>query len=379
MLDPGELVVMQITVESRTDAVVDGLEGILSTTSPGVTIHNRHATYPSLPARGTVPSNGPHYTLTVDPAACTTIVTFDLELRYEGRVRRSSFQVRVGEPETVTLLDDDFEADLGWTTDAGTSTQGFWVREDPIGVLDYQSRLSNPEDDTSDPGNTCWVTGNGELTGKKDENNNDVDDGAVTLTSPYFGRFHMLSLDLSYDRWYYDVDSGNSFAVEVSNNGGLDWALVEELIYDNGGWQRYSVDLFPLLPPTDDMLLRFVVEDDYVDDPVEGAVDEILIEGVWVSCQPYDPPAMLPPNSVGDTLMVDIDTNGHAVLNWDEPPVDGGHDAAALYRVDRAVMTTGPFAEAGSSTVTRWVDVDALTAADSHFYSVRAENAGGGE
>jgi hypothetical protein len=223
------------------------------------------------------------------------------------------------------------------------------------------------------------VTGNGELNGKKDENNNDVDGGEVTLTSPYFGRLHMLSLDLSYDRWYYDVGAGNRFTVEVSNDGGYNWTTVEELIYDNGGWQTHSVDLFALLPPTDDMLLRFIVEDTGEDDAVEGGVDEVLVEGVWVNCQPYDPPAMLPPNPVGNTLMVDVDTDGHAVMTWDAPPVDGTHDAATLYRIERAVMTTVPFAEAGSATVTRWVDVDALTAADSYFYTVRAENNGGGE
>jgi subtilisin family serine protease len=379
MIDPGETVVMQIAVESRTDTVIAELEGILSSRTPGITIHNRHASYPSLPARGTATSNAPHYSLSIDPTACSTVAVFDLELRYDGEVRRSSFAVRVGEPETVVLLDDDFEADLGWTTDDGTSTQGFWVREDPIGVLDYQSRLSNPEDDTSDPGVTCWVTGNGELTGKKDENNNDVDDGQVTLTSPYFGRLYMLSLDLSYDRWYYDVGAGNRFTVEVSNDGGFGWSTIEERIYGNGGWQTNIVDLFALLPPTDDMLLRFIVEDTGDDDAVEGAVDEVLIEGIWVNCQPHDPPAMLPPNGVGNTLMVDVDTDGHAVLTWDAPPVDGGHDAATLYRVERAVMTTGSFAEAGSATVTRWADIDALSAPESYFYTVRAENSGGPE
>jgi len=379
MLDPGERVVMQITGMSRTDAAIAGLEGILSSRTPGITIHNQHATYPGLPARGTATSNAPHYSLTIDPDACTTVAVFDLELRYGGEIRRSSFAVRVGEPETVTLLADDFETDLGWATDAGTATQGFWVREDPIGVQDDQSRFSNPEDDTSDPGDTCWVTGDGELTGRKDENNNDVDDGAVTLTSPPFGLFHMLSLELSYDRWFYDVESGNRFTAEVSNDGGLNWTTAENLIFGNGGWQRSTVDLFALFPPTDDMLLRFVVEDDFIDDPVEGAVDEILIEGVWVNCQPYDPPAALPPNPVGDTVMVVVDPNGHAMLTWDAPPVDAGHDAATLYRIERGLSAAGSFVEAGSATATHWLDVDALAAVESYYYRVRAENAGGGE
>ena len=189
----------------------------------------------------------------------------------------------------------------------------------------------------------------------------------------------MLTLELSYDRWFYDVESGNKFRAEVSNDGGLDWTPLEELIYGYGGWATNAVDLFALLRPTDDMRLRFVVEDDFIDDPVEGAVDEVRIEGVWVDCQAYTPPAALAPNPVGDTLQVGTDPGGHTVLDWDAPPVDGGHDAATLYRIERAVSPAGPFTEAGSATVTRWVDVDALGASEPYYYRVHAENSGGSE
>jgi hypothetical protein len=189
----------------------------------------------------------------------------------------------------------------------------------------------------------------------------------------------MLSLELSYDRWFYDVESGNRFTAEVSNDGGSSWTTIENLIFGYGGWQRTTVDLFALFPPTDDMLLRFVVEDDFTDHPVEGAVDEVLIEGVWVNCQPYDPPAALPPNPVGDTVMVVVDPGGHTVLTWDAPPVDAGHDAATLYRIERKTSPAGSFVEVGSATVTSWVDVDAMTAIESYYYRVRAENAGGAE
>jgi len=375
MLDPGESVVMQLSVRSVSDDVtVEGLEAILSTTTPGVTIHNHHATYPPVPPLGVVASDAPHYSLTIDPGACTTVIVFDLELRFDGKVRRSTFEMRVGEPEAVTLLADDFESDLGWTSDPVASTGGAWVREDPIGVLDGQGRLANPEDDTSEPGTTCWVTGNGELNGRKDENNNDVDGGQVILLSPPFGRLHMLSLDLSYDRWFYDVSEGNSFKTQVSTNGGFDWVFLEEAIYGYGGWETRTLDLFALLSPTDDMRLRFMVDDDSADHPVEGGVDEVRIDGVWVDCQDYSPPSAMAPNPVGATLNVEADSRGHAVLRWEAPPVDGGHDAATLYRIERAEAPTGPFVEVGSATVTRWVDVDALGATESFYYRVRAEN-----
>jgi hypothetical protein len=379
-LDPGERIVMPITVRSVTDdAPVLGLTAILTTSTPGVTIHEQFATYPVVPALGTALSDAPHYSFTLDSASCATLITFDLELRFAGKLRRSTFEMRVGEATPVVLLDDGFESDLGWTSDPVDSTQGAWVREDPIGVLDGLNRLSNPEDDTSDPGSTCWVTGNGELSGRKDENNNDVDGGPVILLSPPFGLNHMLSLELSYDRWFYDVESGNHFTVEISSNGGLDWLILEELIFGNGGWSNETFDLFGLLQSTDDMRLRFVVDDDYTDDPVEGAVDEVRVEGVWVDCQDYTSPPEQAPNPMGDTLRVAIEPGGHTRLTWEAPPTDAVHDAATLYRIERAITPDGPFSEVGSATTSGWVDIDAVGAADPYYYRVRAENAGGSE
>jgi hypothetical protein len=201
----------------------------------------------------------------------------------------------------------------------------------------------------------------------------------VILLSPPFGRQHMLSMTLSYDRWYYDVSSGNTLRVEVSNDGGQSWTLLEQLIYAAGGWQHQSYDLFALLPPSDDMRVRFRADDDFSDDAVEAAVDEVRIEGVWVRCQAFAPPVAKRPNPVGDTLRVAADPAGHAVLSWSAPPADAGHDAATLYRIERSSGALGPWSEAGTATSTRWIDVDALKSPDPSFYRVLAENSGGTE
>jgi hypothetical protein len=186
-------------------------------------------------------------------------------------------------------------------------------------------------------------------------------------------------MTLSYDRWYYDVSSGNTLRVEVSNDGGSNWLQLEQLIYAPGGWQHQSYDLFALLPPTDNMRLRFRADDDFADDPVEAGVDEVHIEGIWVRCQAYTPPAAKRPNPVGDTLTASADPGGHVVLAWSAPPVDAGHDAATLYRIQRAPGAQGPWTEVGTATSTRWVDVDALRSPGTSFYLVSAENSGGRE
>lgn len=375
-LDPGETVVMQITVESRTDAPIEGLEAILSTATPGVTIHDHYALYPTLPARGTATSLAPHFSLSLDPGICATVIAFDLEMRYAGKVRRSTFHARVGEVLPLAPFDFDFETPSGWISDPGTSSKGQWTREDPVGVS-VPTGLSNPEDDTTpDPGVICWVTGSG----GGGANTNDVDGGSTYLTSPPFGAPSILSLSLRYDRFYYDDSaSSDSFKAEVSNDGGMSWALVEQRVSPTYGWGTFNADLMALLTPSDDMRLRFTATDGGTDNVVESAVDEVHVGGTWVDCQPHAPPAMQPPNPVGNTLRVEPGAGGHVVLSWNAPPVDAGHDAATLYRIESAITAQGPWVEVGSATSTQWTDVDALGAVETFYYRVAAENSGGGE
>jgi hypothetical protein len=235
--------------------------------------------------------------------------------------------------------------------------------------------LSNPEDDTTPaPGVACWVTGSG----GGGASSNDVDGGSTTLTSPRFGAPHILSLSLAYNRWYYDDSaSSDSPKAELSNDGGASCA--EQRVSPTNGWAPYSADLMALLPPSDDMRLRFTTTDGSTDNVVEAAVDDVHIGGNWVDCESYTPPATLAPNPVGGSLRVARGAAGAVVLSWVAPPVDGGHGAATLYRVTRAGAPQGPWAEVGSATSTGWVDVDALAAIGSYHYRVTAENSGGSE
>ena len=375
-LDPGEQLVLSVTVESRTDAPIEGLQAILTTTTPGITIHDRVAYFPTLAARGTATSLAPHFSLSIDPAACSAIAIFDIEFRYGGSVRRSSFRARVGTDRPLVGLDYDMETAAGWTSNPGSSTRGAWVREDPVGVS-ISGGLSNPEDDTTpDPGALCWVTGSG----GGGPNDNDVDGGSTFLRSPRFGAPQIYQLSLAYDRWYYDNSaSDDGFKAEVSNDDGASWVLVEQRVSPTSGWKNFSIDLMTLLVPSETMRLRFTATDGGSDSIVEAAVDEVHLSGMWVDCQSYTPPALSAPNPVGDSLVLAADAAGHVVLTWAAPPVDGGHGPATLYRIERAPAPEGPWLEVGSATSTRWVDVDALRTPDFFAYRVTAENSGGAE
>ena len=287
-------------------------------------------------------------------------------------MRRSSFRARVGTEASLTGLDFDFESAAGWTSSPGTATRGAWVREDPVGV-----GTSNPEDDTTPaPGVACWVTGSG----GGGASSNDVDGGSTFLTSPPFGAPHISALTLTYDRWYYDDSAGgDSFKSEMSNDGGASWTLLEQRVTPTNGWGAFSADVLELVAPSEDMRLRFTATDGSTDNVVEAAVDEVHLRGTWVDCQAYTPPPSMAPNPVVASLRVAKDSAGHAVLTWSAPSVDAGHGAATLYRIARAPSPLGPWIEVGSATSTRWVDIDALQAADSFLYRVTGENSGGPE
>jgi hypothetical protein len=373
-LDPGEQGVLSVTAESRTDAPIEGLQAILSTSTPGITIHDHVASFPTLPARGTATSLAPHFSLSVDSGACAGVAVFDLEFRYGASVRHSSFRVRIGTERALTGADWDMETAAGWTADPGTATKGPFTREDPVGVA-VTGGLSNPEDDTTPaPGVNCWVTGSG----GGNANGNDVDGGSTYLYSPTFGAPFIQRLSLRYDRWYYDdSSSSDSYKAEISNNGGSTWTLLEQRVSPTIGWGTFTVDLMTLVAPSESMRLRFTATDGGTDNVVEAAVDEVHVVGTWVDCQGYTPPATSRPNSVGNTVRLAKDVAGHVVLAWTSPPVDAGHGAATLYRITRATTPQGPWIEVGSATSTRWVDVDALLSPAPYHYRVTAENAGG--
>ena len=333
--------------------------------------------------RMTFVTDAPHFWVGIDSDACSNVIVFDLEFRYGGGPGRyGQFSVRIGRETMTTFIDSDFESASGWTSDPGTTTRGAFVREDPIGVEEDQnaSVLTQPEDDTTpDPGNTCWVTGNGNLQGPNKQDNNDVDDGTTTLTSSLFGEPHILELNLSYDRWYYaNAGGGDSFFAEISNDGGMNWVTVEQEVFPTGGWETQAYDLMTLIAPSATMQLRFRVTDGSDDTTVESAVDEVHIDGKWVDCTDFTPPAALPPNTVGDTLVASRQGR-HVALSWQAPPSDGSHDPATLYRVERATVANGTLAEVGSSTTIDWFDIDAATTPLLYYYLVTAENAGGGE
>jgi hypothetical protein len=187
----------------------------------------------------------------------------------------SSYSIAV--ENVTTLFGYDFESTAGWTTTNTSVAAGPWER----GVPADDGGRNDPLTDFDGSG-ACWITGN-----SSDE---DLDGGPTRLLSP--------ALDLSATTgevtiraavWManddFDVDSMD---IEVSDDDGSSWSLVESL-NNTSGWSVRSFRPADFVSLTADVRVRYTVTDNPNDSITEAALDAFdVIEsacdgpGPWV-------------------------------------------------------------------------------------------------
>jgi hypothetical protein len=192
---------------------------------------------------------------------------------------------------------DDFEGASanGWTVGApgDNATGGLWVRDDPIGT--WSTIQYNPEDDhTPAPGVKCWFTGQtvpGSPIGAQDV------DGITTLVSPVIDLSHVQNPVLSYWRWFA-TSQNDTFHVEMSNNGGATWSLIEVLSSTRIPWTQVEVPIESILPRTSAMRFRFRAADWPVNSLCEAGIDDFRVSAYAAA---FDISALSAPQ-IGTTL-----------------------------------------------------------------------------
>ena len=153
---------------------------------------------------------------------------------------------------------DKFEVSSGWSVES-TAVEGDWVRVDPIGTAGGTVQPEN--DHTPSPGVLAFVTGQGPLGG--DPESGDLDGGATTLSSPTIDLSGMLNPFLTYHRWFSAESGpldGGTMRVEISDDAGSSWSIVEQLTQDANSWKRTRINLPDFFEPTAEFLTRFTCE-----------------------------------------------------------------------------------------------------------------------
>jgi hypothetical protein len=191
----------------------------------------------------------------------------------------------------TTVVNDDFEADLGWTvSSAAGMTSGIWQRAVPGGWSD-----GSPPSDYDGSGN-CYVTDN--------RSGYDVDGGPTQLISPVLDLAGATNPVLRYARWFTCDDAvppaQDFLDVEVSNDDGAAWTLAQHLSSD-AAWHTEEVHLADFVAPSAQMRVRFTATDNPNNSRTEAAID-----AVWIfdqACSSY---------ATGD-LNCDGDVNGYDI------------------------------------------------------------------
>jgi hypothetical protein len=174
---------------------------------------------------------------------------------------------------TVETLNDNFESDLGWTSEILGATSGYWERGVPVNDPGWDY---DPASD-GDGSGSCYLTQN--QTG-----NTDVDNGAVRLTSPVFD----LSGGGTIEYYYYlyltnTVDGVDMLLVEINNNGGMG-SWIEVTRHDSNGnlnWRHHTISDSDLsaagITPTSNMVIRFTANDSDPQSIVEAGIDGVIV------------------------------------------------------------------------------------------------------
>ena len=192
--------------------------------------------------------------------------------------------------EFETPFADDFETNTGWTVQNVDLDDGGWNRGIPVGGGDR----GDPANDFDGSG-ACYLTDNA-------DGNSDVDGGPTRLISP------AIDLDgvspgaqFSFAVWFSNDDNdGDRLLVEISDDDGANWTLVQQ--YGNtNGWlpQTFFVDDF--ITPTANVRLRFSATDNPNDSVTEAAVDAIMFSSIGCPS--------------GETFLVDFQFTFGTLLN----------------------------------------------------------------
>ncbi|MCL4222093.1 MAG: hypothetical protein KJZ65_12075 [Phycisphaerales bacterium] len=192
--------------------------------------------------------------------------------------------------DLTVAFNDNMETGVnGWSAGVAgdTATTGQWQLADPQGTA------AQPENDHSNPGTMCWVTG--ALAGSS-IGAYDVDNGYTTLLSPRLDASEAASGDmqaiLSYWRWYSN-DQGaapneDSMPIEISNNNGSTWTPLELVTQNANAWVYREFNIADYVTPTANMRVRFIARDLGSGSIVEAAIDDVRLEIRGCACYPAD-------------------------------------------------------------------------------------------
>jgi hypothetical protein len=308
-IETGEVIDLQVTLLNIGAETATNVTGFLVSVTPGIDILNGTATYPVIAKGGTGTCESPHFRFVVMPGGpvCGPL-RFHLAISSDQGASDINFVLRAG--GVITVFEDDFETDKGWTVGAagdGAAT-GAWERGDPEGTWWGDQPVQPDEDHTEASGSQCYVTG---LSAGASQGTYDVDGGKTTLVSPAIDLSDRTAAVLSYYRWFASETGSNpnddDFTVDISDDDGSSWTNLETVSCSAREWVGKEYFLEEYVDLTDRIRLRFVAADAGVGGSiVEAAVDDIKIAAFQTGAGDLlDPEVTVTAPNGGEVCMLD--------------------------------------------------------------------------
>lgn len=277
VLSRGNVINLNIQLKPNSTVAVNGLTTDASTTNPlaGVDVHITDATNTY-----DFTSNGSGAFL-----SCTVVSATDYNV-YAGKWGyltscASNQTINSGNSNLAYPLTkgyyDDFTFDFGWTVSSSAST-GMWERGVPLGTVNTSTPANPGVDDNTDCSNMAYITGNMGVTASDD----DVDNGATTLTSPVFDLSAYTDPYVDYSRWFYNgggTGSPNDSLIIMLNNGTTTQTIETVLVNtpNNSTWVHKSFKISTFITPTATMKLLVRTADANPGHVLEAGFDKFLI------------------------------------------------------------------------------------------------------
>jgi hypothetical protein len=335
IIDPGEVVLVPVTLSNRGAQSAADVQAILTSGSADLIVLDGMATV-ALIASGGQAELSPAYRVVVSGSApAGEMLTLNLAISAgAGYQASSSFRLKVG-----TAVYDDCEADGPWrlADNDDTAATGRWVRVDPNGTT-YNGQPAQTEDDhTPAPGTDCFVTGQGTVGGTAGEA--DLDGGKTTLTTPTFDLTHVTNPTLAYWRWYTNNLGNNpnedTWVVQVSSDGGTSWVDLERTTSSANAWTEKTFLLTSYITLTNQVVVRFVASDLVNNSLLEAAVDDVEING---AIQPMGADDAAQPRLLRLDPARPSPTAGGTAISFATP--DAGPVMLRVYGVDGRLVRT---------------------------------------
>ncbi len=260
-----------------------------------------------------------------------------------------------------------------WTSGlAGDSASaGIWENVDPNGVFNGGTEVS-PEDDNSEVGTMCWITG--QDIGGGSQGANDVDGGVTTLISPMFNINNTSGLEVQYHRWYTNntgnAPSEDDWVVQALDQSGS-WINLESTSASTRSWQKMTFILADYMDLGSNLQFRFQASDYGAGSVVEAGVDDFQLSSFTLVADSAAPVASLLSPNGGENLNIGSVT----AITWDQSDDIGVVNVEILLSTNNGSSYDTVIAEGAFNGTYNWT-VPAMAGSDNMVKIIVHDSAG---